>query len=222
MMKVRRLTLALLAFATVTVFGAPEGAKKSSTAPKSWEHEYLRGPVAVPCLDNEQESCIWHRLIVDNQSDNALECSGQLTYEGTNRSQAASIDHKMVVVAHARRVVLGDMTNPDVNVKAHDVLCAIRKTPDTSKLTPKCEPTVLNAPAELDYPIESRKLSEEGPVLLDFSLTEKEDHPTDIEVVGSSLFPRLDEAGIKYVSKFVGATDCKHGRFRIPVTFQLK
>ena len=50
-----------------------------------WPYEYMRGDVVVPCLDDEQENCIWHRLIVDNQSDNTLECRGRMTYDGVDR-----------------------------------------------------------------------------------------------------------------------------------------
>jgi len=221
-MILRSIVLGAVGIATFGAAHAQEPQGKSPAGQSSWPHEYLPGLVAVPCLDNDKDNCVWHRLIVDNQTDDTLECSGQLTYDGVNRAQAGSVEHRMVVSSHVRRVVLGDTTNPDVAVKSHDVHCAIRKPPDSSKLTPKCELTVLNAPAELEYPMESRKLSEEGPVLLDFSLTDKDGQPSDIVVVGSSLYPRLDAAGIKYVSEFVGSTKCKHGRFRIPVTFQLK
>src|SRR5882724_9249328 len=188
----------------------------------AWPYEYMRGEVEVPCLDDAKESCVWHRLIVDNQSENTLECTGRLAYDGVNREQHATMEHRMVVMPHARKAIVADITNADVKAGSHGVDCVARKPPDNSKLTPNCKPTVLNGPGSLDYPRESRQAGEDGTVLVEFSLTNELAHPTDIVVVGSSLWPRLDESGIKYVAQFNGATDCKHGRFRIPVTFQLR
>lgn len=206
-----------LFFAALALAQAP-----AAKSPAEWPHEYLRGEVIVPCIDNEEDKCIWHRLIVDNQSADTLECSGRITYDSFNREQKITVERKMVVSSHARKAVVGDTTKPEVKAMSHTVQCSVRPPPDGSKLTPKCKPTALTAPSKLDYPAESRLASEEGPVLIEFSLTDKLAAPTEIAVVGSSLWPRLDEAGVKYVSQFAGATDCKHGRFRVPVTFQLR
>jgi len=202
---------------SLDVFGAPP----AKTTPEEWAHEYMRGDV-VPCYDNEKENCIWQRLIVDNQSADTLECSGRLVYDGVNREQLAAAERRMVIMPHARKAVVSDSTKPEVAAASHSVRCSIRKPLDNSKLTPQCEPTVLNGPSSLNYPPESRKAGEEGTVLVEFSLTSELGHPTDIVAVGSSLWPKLDESGVNYVSQFNGATGCKHGRFRIPVTFQLK
>jgi TonB-like protein len=185
-------------------------------------HEYMRGEVTVPCPDDEKENCVYHRLIVDNQSSDWLECFGRMTYDGVNREKLSTAERKFVVVPHGRKVVVGDATTPDVNVTAHTMQCSARKPLDASKLTPQCTRVFSHSPKEIDYPPASRRASEEGPVLLDFSLTDHDDHPTDIVVVGSSLSQRLDEAAIAFVAKYIGSTDCKQGRFRTQVTFQLK
>jgi TonB family protein len=191
-------------------------------AASQWPYEYVRGEVIVPCPDDETVNCIWHRLIVDNQSSDTLECRGQVTYDGVNRALAAKAERPMVLLPHTRRAVFADTTVPEVKVAAHNLECTVRHPPDSSKLTPNCKPTILRMPSEATYPASSMQAAEEGPVLLEFSLSNKEGAPTDIQVVGSSLWPKLDESGMKYVSQFVGVTDCKHGRFRVPVSFQIK
>jgi len=86
----------------------------------------------------------------------------------------------MVIMPHARKAVVSDSTKPEVAAASHSVRCSIRKPLDNSKLTPQCEPTVLNGPSSLNYPPESRKAGEEGTVLVEFSLTSELGHPTDI------------------------------------------
>lgn len=186
-------------------------------------YEYMRGEYVVPCPDDAEASCIYHRLIVDNQSANTLECRASIAYSGANRDQLASKDHKMVVEPNTRRAVLADNTVPDVNATSHRVECKERKPPDDSKLTPNCKPTLIKKPTgSIDYPPESRRAGQEGPVLLEFTLTNKEGPPKDIVVVGSSLWPKLDESAVKYVAQYTGVTDCKQGRFRMPLTFRLR
>src|SRR5262249_1008035 len=124
-------------------------------APTEQPYEYMRGEVQVPCMDNEKENCIWHRLIVDNQSANTLICSGRMNYSGVDRDQKPSFEGKMVILPRVRRVVISDTTNPDISVTTHTMQCAVRPAPDTSKLTPKCKTIALNAPGSLDYPAES-------------------------------------------------------------------
>jgi len=186
-------------------------------------YEYVRGEYEVPCPDDEGVECIYHRLIVDNTSADTLECRARIVYSGANRDGLTSREHKMVVEPNSRRAVLADNTTPNVNAASHTVDCTVRKPPDDSKLTLNCTPTLTKKPTEpIDYPQETRLAGEEGPVLLEFTLTDREGPPKDIVVVGSSLWPKLDESAIKYVGQYQGVTDCKQGRFRIPLTFRLR
>jgi hypothetical protein len=217
---VRNLGLIALFSQCFSQFASAQVALSGTPAP--WPYEYLRGDVVVPCLGDEASSCIWHRLVVDNPSKDTLECRGRVSYDGVNRANAASAERPMVLLPNSRIAVLADSTAPEVLVTSQSVECVVRRPPDESKLTPKCKPTILRMPSEAEYPGTSMHNSEEGPVLLEFSLSNKEGAPTDIVVVGSSLWPKLDESGVKYVSQFLGYTDCKHGRFRVPVSFRLR
>jgi TonB family protein len=186
-------------------------------------YEYMRGEYVVPCPDDENENCIWQRLVVDNQSANTLECRGRIAYDSVNRDQLAAKEHRMAIEPNTRKAVLSDTTKPDVKSTSHGVDCIVRKPYDDSKLTPNCKPTLTKKPTGgIDYPPESRSAGEEGPVLLEFSLSDKEGPPTDIAVIGSSLWPKLDESAKKYVAQYAGVTDCKNGRFRMPLTFRLR
>lgn len=190
---------------------------------KPWPHDYMRGEYEVPCPDSESATCIYHRLIVENASEDTLECRSRIAYDGVNRDGRGGKEHKSVVEANTRKAVLADNTTPDVQVDSYGVECAVRKPTDDSKLTLNCKPTLTLKPTgSIDYPHESRRAGEEGPVLLEFTLTDREGPPRDIVVVGSSLWPKLDESAVKYVAQYQGVTDCKQGRFRLPLTFRLQ
>jgi TonB family protein len=206
-----------LAFACI----APLDAAHAQSKP--WPHDYMRGEYEVSCPDSDAAACIYHRLIVENASDDTLECRSNVTYDGVNRDGQSTRDHKMVVEPNTRKAVLADNTTPDVKVVSYGVECAVRPPTDDSKLTLDCKPTLTQKPTgSIDYPMELRRAGQEGPVLLEFTLTDREGPPRDIVVVGSSLWPKLDESAVKYVAQYRGLTDCKQGRFRLPLTFRLQ
>ena len=185
-------------------------------------YEYMRGEHIVPCPDDENETCVYHRLIVENTSSNTLECYGQISFDGLDRDKVSSRKHHMVIEPNSRKAVVTDSAQVSVRATTHNVDCKIRKPLDDSKLTPKCKPTLSSKPTNIDYSSESRQAGQEGPVLLEFTLSDKEGAPTEITVVGSSLWPVLDDAAKKYVAQSSGSTDCKKGRFRMPLTFRLQ
>ncbi|HTE43427.1 MAG TPA: hypothetical protein VK629_21585, partial [Steroidobacteraceae bacterium] len=140
-------------------------------------YEYMRGEYVVPCPDDDKVECIWHRLVVDNKSNDTLECGSRIAYNGINRDQIATLEHKMVVLPSSRRAVLADTTKTDVTAASHSVQCKARRSLDDSMLTPQCKATLKQPTGGIDYPADSRKAGQEGPVMLDFSLTDHEAAP---------------------------------------------
>jgi TonB family protein len=211
----------LLAFSLASLAGLLLASAALSQEP--WPYEYMRGEYVVPCPEKAEDSCVYHRLVVDNQSDDVLECRGQIAYSAVNRDGQTSKSHPSVVDAKSRKAVLSDVAAPDVNASSHGMNCKVRPRPDDSKLTPQCKPIITAKPTgSIDYSIESRNAGREGPVLLEFSFSDKDGAPTNIVVVGSSLWPELDASAVKYVGQYRGYTDCKQGRFRMPLTFKLR
>jgi TonB family protein len=72
------------------------------------------------------------------------------------------------------------------------------------------------------YPEKSREAGEEGPVVLEFTLRGKAEHPRDIKVVGSSLFPASDEAAAKALGDMVMSSSCKNAKYRLKLSFRLQ
>ncbi|HEU4603786.1 MAG TPA: energy transducer TonB, partial [Steroidobacteraceae bacterium] len=119
---------------------------------------------------------------------------------------------------------LSDVARPDVTIAEYDLVCAARPPIDKSQLTPKCKKTLDTRSIDLNslYPAASRRESEEGPVVLQFTLTHEAAPPGDIKVVGSSLFPRLDAAAVVALSKAMGSTECERGTYLFEVNFELR
>jgi TonB family protein len=72
------------------------------------------------------------------------------------------------------------------------------------------------------YPEAAQDAGEEGPVVVEFSLSGKAAKPTDIRAVSSSMYPHLDEAAVKAVGDMVMSSSCGKARYRLKLSFQLQ
>ena len=72
------------------------------------------------------------------------------------------------------------------------------------------------------YPAASQDAGEEGPVVVEFTLSGKAARPTDVRAVASSMYPRLDEAAVKAVGDMVMSSSCGKARYRLKLSFQLQ
>jgi len=71
------------------------------------------------------------------------------------------------------------------------------------------------------YPPASRRLADEGPVVVEFTLPKAEGSPAEIHAVESSLFDRLDAAAVTAVGDMGMTTNCPGTAFRMLVDFKL-
>jgi hypothetical protein len=87
----------------------------------------------------------------------------------------------------------------------------------------RCKATATGVPAVSDfYPAASRARGDEGRVLLYAFLDQKDGHAAIVELMGSSGFPDLDQAGVKMGSYMAFHTDCERGYLPFAVAFRLK
>jgi TonB family protein len=70
------------------------------------------------------------------------------------------------------------------------------------------------------YPPASRRLGEQGPVDVAFTLEKEEAGAADVEVVASSLSDRLDAAAVLYTKSMKFRTACPGTRYEMRVRFQ--
>jgi TonB family protein len=71
------------------------------------------------------------------------------------------------------------------------------------------------------YPPASQEAGEEGPVVVEFTVTPKPGRPTDVRAVAGSMYQRLDEAAVKAVGDMVMSSTCGKARYRLKLNFQL-
>lgn len=188
-----------------------------------WTFQLQRDDAPVPCRAGEDPpKCVTNSIVVENQLPRIIECLTEIRYDGLNSEGFPTTTKPAVLMPRESRVVLSESALPEVPIASHNVTCRTR-TLDRSRLTPSCKANLDTSKLDLDaaYPPTSRRAAEEGPVVLEFSLTREAGPPKEVVVAGSSLFPRLDQAAVEAISRATGSTDCEIGRFMFKVDFKL-
>jgi TonB family protein len=87
----------------------------------------------------------------------------------------------------------------------------------------KCRVTTTGVPSVADfYPPGAKRRSEEGRVVVNVWLDQKEGQPALVELQESSGFPELDAAGVKMGSYMAFRGDCDQGYSSVAVSFRLQ
>lgn len=226
------LRISLIALASPAVMGQGQGqgladqevavSADSPTAHGAWRYRRLRNDTPVLCRADEETKCITHLLRVENESGDTLECTSRLTYDGINNENRFSMTARTVIRAKESRNVMSDRAKADVPVVDATVACTARAPRPRLNIPKECAFQVLEAlPLEDFYPPAARRVAEEGPVELSFTLTKAQGRASDVKVEGSSLSQRLDEAAVKYVTSMKFGTACPSTRYELRVLFKL-
>jgi TonB family protein len=110
-----------------------------------------------------------------------------------------------------------------VNASTFEAVCTPRAPMPPLKTQDNCKYEVVKPVNISDfYPPEARRLDEEGPVVVEFTVPGKASSPTDVKVAASSLSPRLDQGAVQAVSAMVMSSTCKNQRYRLRLNFQLE
>lgn len=217
-------TLALLLAILLPAFATAAKKPATSIPPEPpWTYRIEQMELLVPCrYEQEEPKCAVHRIVIVNPSKRMLECQVGIVYDGLNGDNLPGVSMPAVLMPKQTRVVLADRAPPNVAVASHEVTCKDRTPIDLTRLTRSCK-TQFSKPVDVDtvYSLESRLANEAGSVIVELSLTREDAPPSDIIVVGSSLFPRLDQAALDAFSVTRGSTDCETGRFMFQVAFKL-
>jgi TonB family protein len=209
--------------AETTVHVSPQHAEAGG-----WTYQLKRDDTLVPCRARQKPRCMTNIIVIDNPSASTLECQAGIRYEGVNNEGQQELTKPAVMQPKQNRAVIRDWAMPDVAIAAHEVHCNLRTPLDVSRLQHHCkahfDPSGIKL-AEF-YPPTSRRAAEEGSVIMEFSLSPEEQAPHDVVVVGSSLYPRLDQAAVEAMSRARGATEgapeeCETARYMFTINFKL-
>ncbi len=187
----------------------------------SWLYLLARDQAARPCGTGNLQ-CFYRAVIVVNESDETLECKGQITYDGTDIEGKKQTQSQALVNPRASQLVAGGLAKDDVSASLFDAVCKARAKLPALETAANCKYEVVKPVAIGDYyPPASRQAGEEGPVTVEFTVTGKAANPTDVRAVASSLYPALDQAAVKAVSDMVMSSNCPKARYRLKLSFKL-
>jgi TonB family protein len=169
------------------------------------------------------EECLYRAVHVRNDSDETLECKGEITYAGTDSKGRHTATSQLLVTNRGTYLLVDGLAKQGTDAETFDAQCKVRPKLPPLDTPANCKYEVVKPVSIADYyPEASQDAGEEGPVVVEFSLSGKAAKPTDIRAVSSSMYPRLDEAAVKAVGDMVMSSSCGKARYRLKLSFQLQ
>jgi TonB family protein len=169
------------------------------------------------------EECLYRAVHVRNDSDETLECRGEITYVGTDIKGQHTVSSRLLVTSRGTYLLVESLAKQGTDAETFDAQCKVRPKLPPLDTPANCKYEVVKPISIADYyPAASQEAGEEGPVIVEFSLSGKAAKPTDVRAVASSMYPHLDEAAVKAVGDMVMSSSCGKARFRLKLNFQLQ
>lgn len=196
------------------------GRKPVGDTADGWYARYLRAPQTVDCLGQAETQCRDQRLEVTSEAKVDLVCKTLVPLpDGTNE------ERRTLVSPGRTRILAAAFLPADQTLKLRTVSC--ETLPPLPALDPAppagCRPEIIaGPPVTAFYPDISRRLQEEGPVVVYFRLEQAEGPATEITIGQSSLSAQLDEAAALYIANQTFKVACPQNTFRLRVRFKLE
>jgi TonB family protein len=179
------------------------------------------------CVSNLEDNCKGVRrlahFVAQNRGKEYLRCKLMLDHrEFATGKQETHTRETLLPPQSTRRVIAGRVgeIGGKGDLRAE---CAPIAGLAADVAAGKCKAATTGVPSVSDfYPPGSRRRNEEGRVLLYIWLDKKEGQPALVELMGSSGYPELDQAGVKMGSYMAFRSDCDYGWTPIAVGFRLQ
>jgi TonB family protein len=190
----------------------------------SWVYYLVRDDRPRRCSAKETATeCLYRAVHVRNDSDETLECKGEITYAGTDSKGRPTAGSKLLVSGRGTFILTESLAKQGTNADTFDAQCTVRPKLPPLDTAANCKYEVVKPISIADYyPAASQEADEEGPVVVEFTLSGKAARPTEVHAVSSSMYPRLDEAAVKAVGDMVMSSSCGKARYRLKLSFQLQ
>jgi len=189
----------------------------------AYTYQLRHGGDLVPCRRREADNCDMYKLIVENASEQALECSVHMNYLKPNVEGDRHVEGRAALIPGETRIVLRNPAQLD-NVPA-EFGAECKPRPSVPKRTSEneCNFRITKSVMIGDYyPEDSLNLRHEGPVLVEFTLNKGAGKPSNLAVAFSSLYEDLDEAALKAVGDMEMSAACGPQRHRLAIRWELK
>ncbi|HKU16837.1 MAG TPA: energy transducer TonB [Steroidobacteraceae bacterium] len=191
----------------------------------SWLYYLARDDRPRPCgAQQSAEQCLYRAVHVRNDSDETLECHGEITYSGAgvDTKGQRTTKSQLLVAGRGTFVLVESAAKVGTDAETFDAACTARAKLPVLDTPANCKYEVVKPVSIADYyPEASQDAGEEGPVIVEFTLSGKAARPTDVRAVASSMYPHLDEAAVKAVGDMVMSSSCGKARYRLKLNFQL-
>lgn len=189
----------------------------------AWSYTLIRDETPRYCNQKADKHCVRRTVFVSNGSDLELECKAYIKYDGADAEGRAQTESQAVVLRKTIRAVVASSAEQGVNAATFEATCTPRAPLPPLNTEAGCKYEVVKPVTISDfYPPEARRLDEQGPVVVEFTVPGKASSPTDVKVAASSLSPRLDQGAVQAVSAMVMSSSCKNQRYRLRLNFQLE
>jgi TonB family protein len=190
----------------------------------SWMYYLVRDDRPRRCSAKEATAeCLYRAVHVRNDSDETLECKGEIAYAGTDSKGQPTTTSKLLVGGRGTFILTEGLAKQGTNADTFDAQCTVRPKLPPLDTAANCKYEVVKPVSIADYyPAASQDADEEGPVVVEFTLSGKAARPTEVRAVSSSMYPRLDEAAVKAVGDMVMSSSCGKARYRLKLSFQLQ
>lgn len=179
------------------------------------------------CVANTTGNCRGVRRLAyydaQNKGDEYLRCRFTLTHREFATGKPSTLERETLLAPRTtRRLIAGRVGEVG---KSGDLraTCAPVTGLAADVAAGRCKAVTTGVPSVSDfYPPGSRRRNEEGRVALYVWLDKPEGQPAIVELMGSSGFPELDQAGVKMGSYMAFKSDCDHGWLQVAVAFRLQ
>jgi TonB family protein len=189
----------------------------------SWMYYLVRDDKPRRCSRQSTDECLYRAVHVRNDSDETLECKGEISNAGTDSKGQATTTSKLLVTGRGTFILTESLAKQGTDADTFDAACTVRPKLAALDTPANCKYEVVKPVSIADYyPVAAQDADEEGPVIVEFSLSGKAARPTDVKVAASSMYPRLDEAAVKAVGDMVMSSSCGKARYRLKLSFQLQ
>lgn len=189
----------------------------------SWLYYLVRDDTPRSCArDQPARECLYRAVHVRNDSDDVLECKGEITYAGTDSTGKPTVQSQTLVDERSTFVLVESLAKLGTNAATFDARCTPRPKLPPLETAEGCKYEVVQPVSIADYyPPASQAAGEQGPVIVEFTVTQQPGRPQDVRAVAGSMYPRLDEAAVRAVSDMVMSSSCGKARYRLKLNFQL-
>jgi TonB family protein len=190
----------------------------------NWLYYLVRDDKPRRCGSQQPaDECLYRAVHVRNDSDDVLECKGEISYAGTDSKGQTTTHGQALVSERTTFIVVESLAKRGTDAESFEARCTPRPKLAALNTPANCKYEVVKPISISDYyPPASQEAGEEGPVVVEFTLSGKAARPTDVRAVAGSMYERLDQAAVKAVSDMVMSSSCGKARYRLKLSFQLQ